>query len=155
MSIGLVYFAREVVLRHYLATDEAFQWKCREHIQPKAQSCDVDHEIVCWEVVEDVALSLVAEDEVAAQCHDDAGNHGDTGGVVCDFGETIHGRCSQRAVDEKAVVVAYEGEGDDADGLEEAVVDEEATFELSSHGGGEKWTLGYDGDYDYEHADQC
>jgi hypothetical protein len=42
---------------------------------------------------------------------------------VCYASEAVHGGCFEGAVDEEAVVVADEGERDDADGLEDAVVD--------------------------------
>jgi len=46
---------------------------------------------------------------------------------VRDARKAVHGGLAQGSVDKEAVVVADEGEGDDADGLEDSVVDKEAT----------------------------
>lgn len=40
--------------------------------------------------------------------------------------KAVHGRLAQGPVDQEAVVVADESEGDDPNGLEDSVVDEEA-----------------------------
>ena len=69
------------------------------------QSRDVDHEVVGWEVVHDIALRLVAKCQVASEGHDQARNHGNASGVVGDAGETVHRWFLQRAVDEEAVVI--------------------------------------------------
>lgn len=82
----------EIVIEHHLSTDEGFQGERREHVQPKAQPCDIHHRVVGREVVEYVAERLVAKGEEARKRHEHAGEHRYAGGNVGDFAETIDGR---------------------------------------------------------------
>ena len=61
--------AGEVVLGHDFAANKALQRQSGDHVQPEAQARDVDHDVVCGEVVEHVALGHVAEGDVTAQRH--------------------------------------------------------------------------------------
>ena len=56
------------------------------------QSGDVDKDVICREVVEDIALGQAAKVQVAREGHGETGKHRDAGGVVCDFCKTVHGR---------------------------------------------------------------
>ena len=41
-----------------------FEWESGQHVEAKAESCDIDCGIMCGKVVQDITLGLVAEDEV-------------------------------------------------------------------------------------------
>lgn len=129
VAIGVEVFGGKVVFCHDFSADEAFQWKCGEHVQAKAESSDVDHEVVVGEVVQNIALCLASKYQVPCEGHDETRNHRYGCAPVCDFCESIHGRCSQRAVDEQAVVMTHESERDDANGLKDARIDDETGFD--------------------------
>ena len=118
------------------------------------QSRDINHYIIRREIIKDIALREITEAQVSGQRHGHAGEHADAGRVVGNAREAVHSRCFERAVDEEAIVVADEGEGDDADGLEDAVVNQEAPFELAAKLGCLDGALRYDGQDDDHHRDQ-
>lgn len=44
--------------------DIYFKWEGGQHVEAKAESCNIDCGIICGKVVQDIALRLVAKDEV-------------------------------------------------------------------------------------------
>merc|ERR1712000_211911 len=104
------------------AADEGLQRERGEHVQPEAETCDINPGVVAGEVVEHVAEGLVAEDEKPGQRHDETRHGGGADGVVRYAGEVVDRRSLEGAVDEEGVVMADEGKGDDADGLEDTTV---------------------------------
>lgn len=56
------------------------------------QSGDVDKDVICRKVVEDIALCQAAEVQVAGECHSETGKHRNAGRVVGDFRKAVHGR---------------------------------------------------------------
>ena len=58
-----------------------------------SQASNINHYIISGKVVQDIALSEVAEAQVAAQCHDQAGKHTDASTIVGHSGKTIHRGC--------------------------------------------------------------
>lgn len=110
MSIWLVRFVGKVVVVHDLATDEAFERESRKHVQAEAKSSDLDHKMtLCRKVVENVALGLVAKSEKASQSHDETSNARDKCRIVSDSAKPIDGRCLERAIDQKRIMVADKG----------------------------------------------
>ena len=69
MAVGVVRLAGEVVLGHDFAAHEALERQSRDHVQAKAQARNVDHDVVCREVVQHVAFGHVAKRKVAAEGH--------------------------------------------------------------------------------------
>lgn len=106
MQIHVEWLAGEVVVEHDLAAHKGLEGQCCEHVQAKAQPCNIDHGVVGWEVVEHIALCLVAKGEKPSQRQRQTGHHGDTSRVVRDFGEPVDRRFFERAVDEEGVVMA-------------------------------------------------
>lgn len=101
--------AGKVVVEHDLAADKGLERQGREHVEAEAQPRDVDHGVVGGEVVEHIALRLVAEGEEPGERHDEAGHHGHARADVRDLGEAVDGGLLEGAVDEERVVVADEG----------------------------------------------
>jgi len=154
MAIGIPRLTGEIVICHDLPTDKGLERQGSQHVQAEAEAGHVDEEPVRGEVVEHVALSVGAEGEEAGKGHDQAREHGHAGRPVGDAGEAVEGGLAQRAVDEERVVMADEGKGDDADGLEDAGCDQEQAAQGAAVVAGDADALGDDGDDDYEHADQ-
>lgn len=67
----------------------------REHLQARY----VHHKIVCWEVIEYIALGFIPKGEEPCESHRQAGHHGNGRGIVGDSCEAIHGRLLQRSID--------------------------------------------------------
>lgn len=82
MPIWLVRFLGKPVVIHHLPTDETFKWQGSKHVKAKAESGDVDEDVVGGEIVEDVAFGEGAEGEEAGERHGEAGEHADGGAVV-------------------------------------------------------------------------
>lgn len=56
MAIGIELLMREIIFRHDLPADEGLQGQCSEHVEAKAETGHVDHDVVGWEIVEHVSL---------------------------------------------------------------------------------------------------
>ena len=54
-------FSREVIGLHDLPANKRLQREGGEHVQSETETCDVHHHVVRGEVIEDVALGLIAE----------------------------------------------------------------------------------------------
>lgn len=61
MEVHVEGFVGEPVVEHYFAADECFKGEGGEHVEAETETSDVDHCIVGWEIVEDVALGEGAE----------------------------------------------------------------------------------------------
>jgi hypothetical protein len=61
VKIHIERFSREPIIEHYFPTDESFEGKSGEHVEPETETSDVDQSIVGGEIVEDVALGEGAE----------------------------------------------------------------------------------------------
>ena len=101
MAPQVEWFFRPPVRDHDFTADERFQWHRRQHVQTKAQTRNVDHDVVRGEIVEDVTECLVAKSDKACECHDQARKHRHAGRVVGDTGEVVDGRCAKRTVDQE------------------------------------------------------
>lgn len=129
----MVGFAWEEVIVHYLPADEALEGEGSQHVEAEAESGDLHNDRpVDGEVVEDVASGEGAEGEEPGEGHGEASEEGDERAVMRDGGEAVHCWGSEGAVDEEGVVMADECEGDDSNGLKEAVVDEERFVDVAS-----------------------
>ena len=73
---------------------------------------------------------------------------------MCDFRKSIESWLLERAVYEHAVMVAYEGEGDNADCLENAGIDEKRALQLTFRVRRNAVALRDDRYQDDQHADQ-
>lgn len=60
----------------------------RGHIRPETEPRDIDQQVVRTEIVENVALGLVGEYNVASHGHEQAADQTHASGCVCDFVET-------------------------------------------------------------------
>lgn len=85
--MGVKRFVWKVISRHNRATDECLERKCGQHVQAKAtggyqhkkiqatrglevlQSGNVDQDVIRWEVVEHIPLSLRAEGKESGDAH--------------------------------------------------------------------------------------
>ena len=59
---------KEVVLHHF-AADKRFQRQRGQHVQAEAEAGDIDHGVVCREIVQHVAGRAIAEREEAGHAH--------------------------------------------------------------------------------------
>lgn len=100
MPIWMPRFRREIVIRHNISADEAFEREGGEHVQTKAKSSDVGHEIIRRKIIEDVALRLVSEGEKTRKSHCQTGDHGNSSREMGDRGKAVDGRSLKRSVDE-------------------------------------------------------
>lgn len=84
----------EPVIVHDFSTDEAFERKCGEHIQPEAQTCNLDHEVALRrEVVQDITSRQISESQKSRKCHEKTGYEGGERAVVRNSGEAVDGWC--------------------------------------------------------------
>ena len=88
------------------------------------QSSNINNYIIRGEVIQDIALGLIAKRQVPSERHDETSQHGNSSREMRDSCEAVHGRRFERAVNKKTVVMADEGKRDDADGLEYTIVNE-------------------------------
>lgn len=114
-------------------------------------SRNIDDDIVRRKIVQNITLRLVAEGQIPGQRHRHTSDHTNRSRVVRDSRETIHRRRLQRAVDQKAVVVADECKRDDADCLEHLAIDEDAPANLASQLGRLNRALCHHSAYDDKH----
>lgn len=56
MQIHVKRLSWEPIVEHDFPTDERFEWQSRKHIESEAESCHVDHNVVGWEVVENISF---------------------------------------------------------------------------------------------------
>lgn len=145
MPIGMKRLVWKPVVVHNLSADKCLQWQCCEHVQPKEESCNVHHQIVFRKVVQHVAHRLVPECEISREGHDQARKQRDACTVVCDARKSVDGGLSQGAVDEETVMMANECERYDADGLEDARMDDQRAAQLASGFGWDAERLRDDG----------
>lgn len=155
MSVGMERIVGKPIVVHDFSAHECFERQSCQHVQAEEEASDVDHEVVIWKVVEHVAKRLVAECEIARQRHNETRNQRDARAVVCNAREAVDGRLAKGAVDEEAVVMADESEGDDPNGLEDAVIDDEGATQLALELGGYTERLCYDSHNDDNHAHEC
>jgi hypothetical protein len=69
------------------------------------QSGYIDHDIVGWEVVQNIALSLRPKRKKSRDAHGKTHDQRYSCRVMCDSGETVEGGPLQGPVDEEAVVI--------------------------------------------------
>lgn len=99
MPVRVPWLGREVVIRHDLPADEAFEGKGGQHVETEAEPSDVSHQIIRREVVEDIALRLIAKGEKACKCHGKTSDHGDASRKVGDLGEAVNRRGLEGSID--------------------------------------------------------
>jgi len=75
MSVRIPWLVRKPVIRHDLTADEGFEREGRQHVETETEARNIDHSVVCREVIEDVALGLVAKCQEARNSHGQAGQH--------------------------------------------------------------------------------
>lgn len=154
MSVGMVGLVGKPIVVHDFSADKGFERQGRKHVEAEKEASDVDHDIVVWEVVEHVAKRLVAKGQVPRQCHDEACDKRYTSAVMCDSGKAINCRFSERAVDEKTVMVTNKGKCYDANGFEYTRTDHDRPAQLTFRFG---WNAERLCDYSHDddnHADQ-
>lgn len=61
MQVHVERFAGEPVIEHDFSADERFERESGQHVESEAETCDVDHCVVRWKIVEDVAFGFGAE----------------------------------------------------------------------------------------------
>lgn len=86
MAIGIPRLIREPVIRHDLSTDESLQRQGGQHVETKTsvdceteitadvlaaslQAGNVDHNVVCRKVIENVSFGFVAESQEPCDSH--------------------------------------------------------------------------------------
>lgn len=86
MAIGIPRLIREPVIRHDLSTDESLQRQGGQHVETKTsidcetaiaadliaaclQASNVNHNVVCREVVQNVSFGFVAESQEPCDSH--------------------------------------------------------------------------------------
>ena len=123
MSVGIEGFVRKIVGRHNWPTHERLQRQSCKHVQSEAtvynkhedisgsqnvnflQPSYVDHNIVRWKVVENVALGLWAKNQKPGNAHRQTHDQWDPSGIMRNPGKTIECRLLQGSIDEETIVI--------------------------------------------------
>lgn len=99
MAVWIVRLFGEPVIVHHLPADKSLKRKGGEHVQTKAQSSNLYHDVALRrKVVEDVALSKGSKGEEAGECHYEAGYKRDKGAVMRYSREAVDCRGPKRSI---------------------------------------------------------
>lgn len=118
MTLWIETLMRKEIVLDYLSTDEQLQGQSREHVQTKAEPCNVNERVVRREIVEDISLRFVGEYEVSRDCQRATSEQRDQRGCMSDSGKTIEGWGPQTSIDEEGIVMTDKRKTDDTDCLE-------------------------------------